>query len=119
MVFCVFASLRDLHTHIYCMHSTGQFYSLFCKANSSAAGPELVKSLVYLTFFDEPDSHVELNNWQYWYSQQANPNQKAFDIGQSSQCDIICLKITIILLCVFFWGENMNFFAHHKIYLKW
>jgi transcription factor CP2-like protein len=62
----------------------GQFYSLFCKANSSTTTPELVKSVVYLTFFDEPDSRVEHNNWQYWYSLQANPNQKAFDIDRKS-----------------------------------
>ena len=45
------------------------------------SAPEIVKSVVYLTFFDEPDSRIEFNNWQYWYSLQANPNQKAFDIG--------------------------------------
>ncbi|CAI8037945.1 Grainyhead-like protein 1 homolog [Geodia barretti] len=60
----------------------GQFYSLFCKANSGC--PDLVKSVVYLTFFDEPDSRVEQSNWQYWYSQQANPNQRAFDIDRKA-----------------------------------
>lgn len=60
----------------------GQFYSLFCKANSDC--PELVKSVVYLTFFDEQDNRVEQSNWQYWYSQQANPNQKAFDIDRKA-----------------------------------
>jgi transcription factor CP2-like protein len=60
----------------------GQFYSLFCKANSGC--PDLVKSVVYLTFFDEPDNRVEQSNWQYWYSQQANPNQKAFDIDRKA-----------------------------------
>jgi len=34
-----------------------------------------------LTFFDESDRKVELNHWQYWHNLQANPNQKAFDLG--------------------------------------
>ena len=100
----VLYNIQCIHVHVHeWMHSpyaciartivythTGQFYSLFCKANSSAAAPELVKSVVYLTFFDEPDSRVELNNWQYWYSQQANPNQKAFDIGQFPRNVSLC-----------------------------
>ena len=75
-------TLTHTHAHTHAHTHTGQFYSLLCKANSSTTAPELVKSVVYLTFFDEPDSRVEYNYWQYWYSLQANPNQKAFDIGQ-------------------------------------
>ena len=44
--------------------------------------PERVKTVVYLTFFDEPDKRMEANHWQYWYNLQPNPNQKAFDIGR-------------------------------------
>ena len=43
--------------------------------------PERVKTVINLTFFDEPDKRMEANHWQYWYNLQANPNQKAFDIG--------------------------------------
>ena len=42
---------------------------------------DTVKSVVYLSFFDEPDRRVECNHWKYWYDLQANPNQRAFDVG--------------------------------------
>ena len=45
--------------------------------------PEQVKTVIALTFFDEPDKRLEYNHWQYWYNLQANPNQRAFDIGKS------------------------------------
>ena len=43
--------------------------------------PSKAKSLVHLTFFDEPDKKLEASHWEYWYNIQANPNQRAFDIG--------------------------------------
>ena len=68
------------------LHS-GQFYSVVCTANLNMSMPERVKTVIYLTFFDEPDKRMESNHWQYWYNLQANPNQKAFDIG-NCQCKI-------------------------------
>ena len=61
---------------------SGQFYSVVCTANLNMSMPERVKTVVYLTFFDEPDKRMEANHWQYWYNLQPNPNQKAFDIGR-------------------------------------
>ena len=69
------------HTHTHIHTHTGQFYNLYVKANSSMSMPEQVKSMIFLNFFDEPDHKVEFSHWQYWYNLQANPNQKAFDIG--------------------------------------
>ena len=44
-----------------------------------AAYPIVVQSMIYLVFRLE---HVtERLLWQYWYNMQANPNQRAFDIG--------------------------------------
>lgn len=62
----------------------GQFYNLYCKANTSMTVPERVKTLIALTFFDEPDKRVEYHHWQYWYNLQANPNQRAFDIDRKN-----------------------------------
>ena len=65
---------------------TGQFYSLYCSGNTNMSMPARLKTTIFLTFFDEPDKRVELNNWHYWYNLQANPNQKAFDIGTKWTC---------------------------------
>ena len=62
----------------------GQFYTVILKANISTTLPDQVKSVVSLTFFDEPDKRIEFGHWQYWYNLQANPNQKAFDIGEAA-----------------------------------
>ena len=43
--------------------------------------PSQAKSVIHLSFLDESDRTVEQSHWQYWYELQANPNQKAFDIG--------------------------------------
>ncbi len=50
-------------------------------ANTRMSLPQQVKTVLALTFLDEPDRRVEFNHWHYWYNLQANPNQKAFDIG--------------------------------------
>lgn len=70
-----------LHTKSCYPYCAGQFYSVVCTANLNISMPERVKTVIYLTFFDEPDKRMEANHWQYWYNLQANPNQKAFDIG--------------------------------------
>ena len=71
-----------LYNVIYCNSLiTGQFYSVYFRGNTSMSLSESVKSVIYLTFFDEPDRRVEYNHWKYWYDLQANPNQRAFDIG--------------------------------------
>lgn len=83
-VFClaIVHQLSESHhsDYGYCSH-TGQFYSVVCTANLNMSMLERVKTVIYLTFFDEPDKRMEANHWQYWYNLQANPNQKAFDIG--------------------------------------
>ena len=35
---------------------------------------------MHLVFGNEKDPAVELAHWRYWYNQQPNPNQRAFDI---------------------------------------
>ncbi|XP_064404557.1 grainyhead-like protein 1 homolog isoform X4 [Halichondria panicea] len=69
----------------------GQFYTLYFKGNSSLQLPSLVKTVLALTFFEEPDKRVEHSRWQYWYNMQPNPNQKAFDIDRKS-CKNIEMK---------------------------
>ena len=39
------------------------------------------QSYVHLVFRDEKDPRTECEHWQYWHSQQPNPQQRAFDIG--------------------------------------
>lgn len=51
--------------------------------------PPQVKSVIYLSFLDEADRSIEHSHWQYWYDLQANPNQKAFDIGTLQVVSII------------------------------
>ena len=57
--------------------------------------PDQVKTIVSLTFFDEPDKRVEFNHWQYWYNLQPNPNQRAFDIGKVVSDFLVCLYLSI------------------------
>lgn len=70
---------------------SGQFYTLQLRANMSMDLPAKAKSLVHLTFFDEPDKSVEAGHWEYWYNIQANPNQRAFDIGARNMCCLYCV----------------------------
>lgn len=41
-----------------------------------------LQSIVHLVFRDEKDPRSECEHWQYWHSQQPNPQQRAFDIGK-------------------------------------
>lgn len=41
-----------------------------------------LQSYVHLVFRDEKDPRTECEHWQYWHSQQPNPQQRAFDIGE-------------------------------------
>lgn len=63
------------------MYTLGQFYHIFFRANSALPLRDTVKSIIHLSFLDEPDRRVEFSHWQYWYDLQANPNQRSFDIG--------------------------------------
>ena len=47
--------------------------------------PSQAKSVIHLSFLDESDRNIEHSHWQYWYDLQANPNQKAFDIGEAGR----------------------------------
>ena len=71
-----------LHSYLSSVHTLGQFYNVYVTANTRMSLPQQVKTVLALTFLDEPDRRVEFNHWQYWYNLQANPNQKAFDIGE-------------------------------------
>eukprot|EP00118_Oscarella_pearsei_P016403 m.155984 g.155984 ORF g.155984 m.155984 type:complete len:565 (+) comp38684_c0_seq2:73-1767(+) len=73
----------------------GQFYtiSLRCSAPEKFSKDARVKSMVQLVFREEKESSSELGLWQYWYSQQANPNQRAFDIDRKS-----CLHVDLDLI---------------------
>lgn len=35
---------------------------------------------MHLVFGHQKDPSTELAHWRYWYNQQPNPNQRAFDI---------------------------------------
>ena len=78
---CV-TDFEENFTMCICLGYTGQFYNLTLKANTNMTLPEGVKSVIYVTFFDEPDKRMEYNHWRYWYDLQANPNQRAFDVGK-------------------------------------
>lgn len=43
-----------------------------------------LQSVIHLVFRCEKDEQIELNHWKYWYNQQPNPNQRAFDIDRKS-----------------------------------
>ncbi len=78
--------------------SAGQFYTLYFKGNSNLHLPPLVKTVLALTFFEEPDKRVEHSRWQYWYNLQPNPNQKAFDIGVCVWC-VECVCVCVCVVC--------------------
>lgn len=44
-----------------------------------------LQSFVHLVFRDEKDPRTECEHWQYWHSQQPNPQQRAFDIGKFTE----------------------------------
>ena len=47
------------------------------------------QSYVHLVFRDEKDPRTECEHWQYWHSQQPNPQQRAFDIGRLDHFTVI------------------------------
>ena len=81
----------------------GQFYTLEVRANTGGMNtptlPEHVKTVIALTFVDELDRRAEFSHWQYWYSLQPNPNQRAFDIGQCVGRHM-CI-VWLCMLCVY------------------
>ncbi|RMX37016.1 hypothetical protein pdam_00005052, partial [Pocillopora damicornis] len=66
----------------------GQFYAISFEGNVDPPSTEeeiqRVKSYVHLVFRDEKDPRTECEHWQYWHSQQPNPQQRAFDIDRKS-----------------------------------
>eukprot|EP00117_Sycon_ciliatum_P045410 scpid32861/ scgid32641/ Grainyhead-like protein 2 homolog; Transcription factor CP2-like 3 len=65
----------------------GQFYAIhssYNHADTDGELPALVRSEVYLVFREEKDAQSELGYWDYWHSQQANPNQRGLEIDQRS-----------------------------------
>ena len=47
------------------------------------------QSYVHLVFRDEKDPRTECEHWQYWHSQQPNPQQRAFDIGRLDHFPVV------------------------------
>jgi transcription factor CP2-like protein len=71
----------------------GQFYSILLEGHlDDGEVMDRVRSVVHLGFRDEHDPAAELQRWQYWHSQQPNPNQKAFDVGKMN-CSISFLFV--------------------------
>lgn len=84
------AQRMDDHTLTYL--NKGQFYGVSVMGNTHMSLPQQVKTVLALTFFDELDRRSEFNHWQYWYSLQANPNQRAFDIDRKN-CENVLGKL--------------------------
>ncbi|XP_046853173.1 LOW QUALITY PROTEIN: grainyhead-like protein 1 homolog [Xenia sp. Carnegie-2017] len=90
----------------------GQFYSINFEANvseSSGVQNTKVKSILHLVFRDEKDPNVEIQHWRYWHAQQANPQQRAFDIDRKS-CANIDDHVDDIAYnaAAFYWDMNVN-----------
>ena len=66
-----------------------------------------LQSLLHLVFRDEKDPNVELQHWRYWHAQQANPQQRAFDIGKLTEKYILgLLKHYKVTKCVSYFGTD-------------
>ncbi|CAB3988532.1 grainyhead 1 homolog [Paramuricea clavata] len=90
----------------------GQFYSIHFEANpseSADAENTQVKSILHLVFRDEKDPNVEIQHWRYWHAQQANPQQRAFDIDRKS-CASIEDHVDEIAYnaAAFYWDSKLN-----------
>ncbi|XP_029188069.1 grainyhead-like protein 2 homolog [Acropora muricata] len=91
----------------------GQFYTISFEGNvdpqSSDGEIQRVKSIVHLVFRDEKDPRSECEHWQYWHSQQPNPQQRAFDIDRKS-CQNIEENIDEIAYNAagFTWSPHLN-----------
>ncbi|CAH3197079.1 unnamed protein product, partial [Porites evermanni] len=91
----------------------GQFYAIGFEGNvdppSTDGDIQRVKSYVHLVFRDEKDPRTECEHWQYWHSQQPNPQQRAFDIDRKS-CQNIEENIDEISYNAagFTWSPHLN-----------
>ncbi|EDO44423.1 predicted protein, partial [Nematostella vectensis] len=91
----------------------GQFYAIDFEGNFDPPSTEediiRVKSVVHLVFRDEKDPRAELEHWNYWHSQQPNPQQRAFDIDRKS-CQNIDENITdqAYNAAGFTWSPHLN-----------
>ncbi|KAJ7371748.1 Grainyhead-like protein 2 [Desmophyllum pertusum] len=91
----------------------GQFYAIGFEGNldppSTDGEIQRVKSFVHLVFRDEKDPRTECEHWQYWHSQQPNPQQRAFDIDRKS-CQNIDENIDEISCNAagFTWSPHLN-----------
>ncbi|XP_028401956.1 grainyhead-like protein 1 homolog isoform X2 [Dendronephthya gigantea] len=90
----------------------GQFYSINFEANptqSDGAENTQVKSILHLVFRDEKDPNVEIQHWRYWHAQQANPQQRAFDIDRKSCANIEDHVDEIAYnAAAFYWDTKVN-----------
>ncbi|EDV24864.1 uncharacterized protein TRIADDRAFT_25702, partial [Trichoplax adhaerens] len=66
-------------------------------------------SILHLVFREEKEPDNEMSHWQYWYSQQPNPNQRAFDIDRKS-CQNVEERIEEIAYnaVAFYWNPADN-----------
>ncbi|XP_078371214.1 grainyhead-like protein 2 homolog isoform X2 [Oculina patagonica] len=91
----------------------GQFYAIGFEGNvdppTTDGEIQRVKSYVHLVFRDEKDPRTECEHWQYWHSQQPNPQQRAFDIDRKS-CQNIEENIDEISYngAGFTWSPHLN-----------
>lgn len=91
----------------------GQFYAISFEGNVDPPSTEeeiqRVRSVVHLVFRDEKDPRTECEHWQYWHSQQPNPQQRAFDIDRKS-CQNIEDNIDEISYnaAMFTWSPHLN-----------
>lgn len=83
----------------------GQFYAITCESTfPPTVETGKVKSVIYLVFRDEKDPRNESNHWQFWCSQQPNPNQRAFDIDRKA-----CQNV----------DESINEVGYNAFAFKW
>ncbi|RDD39461.1 Grainyhead-like protein 2-like protein [Trichoplax sp. H2] len=88
----------------------GQFYNINFEATpESNPSTTRLKSILHLVFREEKEPDNEMSHWQYWYSQQPNPNQRAFDIDRKS-CQNVEERIEEIAYnaVAFYWNPADN-----------
>lgn len=85
----------------------GQFYFLIFESQPTKL--TRVKTIMHLVFGHEKDPALELSHWKYWYNQQPNPNQRAFDIDIKA-CQMIDEEIEEVgyNALAFTWNPNVR-----------
>ncbi|XP_057313118.1 grainyhead-like protein 2 homolog [Hydractinia symbiolongicarpus] len=86
----------------------GQFYFLSFEGKPYNK-LQKVKSIMHLVFGHQKDPSTELAHWRYWYNQQPNPNQRAFDIDVKA-CQSVDERIEEVgcNALAFTWNPNVR-----------